>query len=227
MVTLTGSHAFSQFIQDDVILDFTGSYVESYSSSGVTTSKYSGIDKTLDLKISIGLCISKNLTAGLGLQYGHIQNETRFQFYYYDNFILVEKLETKATVFAPLVYLRYNRPVIGKLWFSAELSTMVGKVSTQYESMNMGAKMYPDTMTFHEIEPGNFLRGSEHHENSKILSVSLKPVFSYFLTEKIGLRIGMGGIQYNSYNFEAHEWQVTLNPSSWEYGFFVRFGKKM
>ena len=77
-----------------------------------------------------------------------------------------------------------------------------------------------------EIFVLNFVTGSEGSNNSGLLNISLKPEFAYFISEKAGLLLKVGGLHYNSYDFEEHEWKVSINPALWDYGFFLRFGKK-
>ena len=223
-LAVSGFAAHAQFSKGDVILDLTGSYIESYNSSGVNISRYSSKIKTLDLAISMGYCFTNSFTAGFGIEYINTNELTNYEFYYPNAFTLLERLDSKANIFAPHIFFRYNKNITGKLFFQAELSSTYGFVSTNQESLQVGIRIYGNGVIDDNVLPGTFATGTETSDNSSLFNVALQPEFVYFLSDKIGLLLKIGGIQYNT-DFDAHEWQITLNPSSWEYGFFLRVGK--
>lgn len=223
LVFLTFSNLclYSQFAKGDILVDLTGSYIESIDGSHNGITSFSSKSKALEMSISLSTCVTNSFSIGFGLDYGHVNETDQTRSLFFQKYYLMDETETKATVVAPSLYLRYNRNIFGKLWFMAEFSTAYGFVDSWYESISAGASD-PGL----ESPPLNFFAGSDGSDNSGLLNVSLSPEFAYFLGEKVGLMIKIGGIQYTSYDFEEHEWKVSVNPSTWEYGIFFRFQKK-
>lgn len=225
LVFLTFSNLclFSQFTKGDVLLDLSGSYVESSDGSNGGISSFSSKNKTLEMSISLGTCFSNSFSIGFGLNYGHVNKTDLTRFLFYQRYYLIDQTETKASIIAPGVYLRYNKNVFGKLWFMAEFNTAYGFIDSGYESLSAGS----ENKESEDLEPSlSFVNSYESGDKSGLLNVSLSPEFAYFLGDKVGLMIKIGGIQYTSYDFEEHEWKVSVNPSTWEYGIFFRFQKK-
>lgn len=217
---ITNLLIYSQVKKGDVILDFTGSYIESINNSGVSMSNYSGKTNTIDVGFSFGYSISNSFILGLGIEYDHIKDIRNYSFSYYNAFFLAEQMEIKTNVVSPLFYLKYYKQVFDKLLFSINFNASYGFTDSNYQSMNVGASSF----TQNNFPPFSISNSKDSKGN--YLSIALQPEFNYFLTEKLGLIVKIGGVRYNSYEFKDHEWKISLNPSNWDFGLFLRFGKK-
>ena len=87
--TVSRFMSYSQFAKGDILLDFTGSYVESINSSGGNITSSSLKSKTLDLNLSLGYCFSNSFALGFGLEYGHIDDLSQTRFLFYQRFALL------------------------------------------------------------------------------------------------------------------------------------------
>ena len=221
LVIFSNYWLYSQFTKGDVLVDLTGSYIESVSGSGggITTSATKS--KTLDINLSVGTCISNSFSLGFSIEYGHASNLEKNDIYVFERYILKDQVETKANIIAPGFFLRYDKNVLGKLCFIAEFNTSYGFVNSTYDVISAGSSRLVDLDT-----PLSYVYAYDGSDESEIFNISLSPELVYFLGEKVGLMIKIGGIQYTSFDFKEHEWKVSVNPSTWEYGIFFRFKKK-
>lgn len=220
-MVLTHFLSHSQIKKGDILFDLTGSYVESTSSNGVYVSNYWGKTKSLDAFFSVGYSISNSFIAGVGVGYTHLKETRNYSFMYINNFMLAEQMNIKSSIISPLIYLKYYKQIFGKLLFSANLSSSFGFIDLENESLSAGRISFTQGAN---LSPFN--NSYTEKKESNYLAVSLQPEFSYFLTERWGVMMKIGGIRYNSYDFDEHDWTISFNPNKWEYGVFLKLGKK-
>ncbi|HEX3007275.1 MAG TPA: hypothetical protein VHO90_06630 [Bacteroidales bacterium] len=221
LFVLTHFLSYSQIKKGDILFDLNGSYVESTSGSGVSVSNYWSKNKSLNTFFSVGYSISNSFVAGVGVGYTHLKENRNYTFLYSNNFMLAEQMKIKSSIVSPLIYFKYYKLMFGKLLFSANLSSSFGFIDLDTESVSAGrTSLIQNT----NLSPFNDSYTEKNKSNN--LVVSLEPEFSYFLTERWGVLMKIGGIKYYSYDFEDHDWTISFNPNKWEYGVFLKLGKK-
>ena len=77
----------------------------------------------------------------------------------------------------------------------------------------------------YDSDDGYTTTTSNDDSNPDLFSVEILPELTYFISSKIGLFLGLGGIGYSIVDWESDKsgWLVNFNPTYWEFGLQTEF----
>jgi hypothetical protein len=230
-MTFFTTNIFSQLSKGKLKIDFAGNYIETLDNIHTVAVDLNGRTNLLDLNLSMGYSLSNSIIWGFGLNYGHVKNINHSVLWipsYANNpaFAMDEKIETKSTIIAPLMYFKYYKQLINKLYINFNLSSSYGFVNSKSTTMLIKASSFSGS--YEQLGDQFSLlvsNGNENNKDSYYLSCYLQPEIEYFITDQLGIMIQLGGIRYNNYDGKDHDWRVSFNPSYWSYGLSFSIGK--
>jgi len=224
LILIAWGYSNAQLRKGDVILNLSGNYDENFTNSGVSISSLSGKTKTLNAGVSMGFVTSKSLVLGFGLEYGHIRNVQNYSFLNPGAFLLYETQDIKSNIVAPMVYAKYYKKVMSRIYVGLGLEGNYAFVNSDNGSDIVTVPFINSSGVTSAVQ--STLSSSRESASYEAFNAMLRPEVDCFLTKTLGLSLKVGGARFTSYSFNEHEWHISLNPSSWEYGLFWRFGKK-
>lgn len=204
---------FGQISKGDIIISFDGNYMKTNSENGVTTNMINTNVQYLSIGSSLGYFFSNQFLMGIGLDYNW-GKETRFNEIYFNNFLQQEEMDIKSRVLLPNIYLGFYFPIISKLYFNTNLNFNYGIVKSDYKTFYAGAGP-----SFN-----SYSKSSAKESKSDYFSSRICPELTYFISSKISLCLGLGGIKYSLIDWknENSNWTVNFNPSYWEFGIKIK-----
>ena len=184
-------------------------------------------NKTVDTDFKIGVAVSKSFVLGLGLEYAHT-TENRNYFTYDQTTAREELMTVKSHAILPNIYLKYYKPFFTKFQFALNLNAGYGTIESEYSSITTSITpiVGPGSNEIGTGTSANIVSGYGSSSGINIFVVDLQPEIHYFITPTLGAMVQLGGVSYTLYGLEDHNWIVSLNPSTWSYGLFLRFGPK-
>ena len=219
-------NTFSQIKKGNVLISLDGNYQKTGSAIGVTTNNFSSYGPSLALGISAGVMFSDNWAIGVGLDYGRNKITTVNELVYAAQHIQVESMDTKENIYAPNIFISYYYNIAGKLYLSTSLKFSAGFAKQVSESFI--ASMYiPD------VEPGTITTiddrydrnmSFKHTSDIEFGNITLYPELVYFISNRIGFHLGLGGISYTMPDWETKDsqWLVNFNPQYWQLGIKIK-----
>ena len=224
LIVFSTLDVFAQLSQRDIVISADGNYTQTNFENGVTTNRDNTKGKYLHLGTSIGTFITDKLIIGVGLDYNW-SNEKRMNSLDFDNFMQVGQMEIKSHVILPTVFIGYYQRIIDRLYFNGTLRFSYGKVISETQSVWAGMTI-PDfsSGTTQGVVTENYTRFSLDDSQSDYYSTEVCPELTYFVSPKVGLCLGLGGVKYSMTDFktENSNWSVNFNPSYWNLGVKIK-----
>lgn len=221
------SATHAQIKKGDVLLNLSGNYDENHNYNGVAVSNLSEYSKTLNGGLSAGLAVSNSLVIGAGLEYGRIKNnQTYYSLLDINNSIYTTYNQSKTTtsVIAPMLYAKYLKKAISRIYVGGHFEANYGFAKSESE-FGTSTMAWEKSFSTFSSAPVTTVSGGNADNSTQLLNLMIQPEITCFLTKKLGLSLKAGGVRYTSTNNNIHEWHISLNPSSWEYGLFWKFRK--
>ncbi len=226
LITLSLTSSFAQLKKGDLLLNLYGNYVEDLSTSGVMISHLTQEMKTLNSGISAGIAVSKSWVIGLGLEYAHQKNNQDYSFINYSSFATKNIMETQTSIIAPLAFAKYYKKTFSRIYLGLNIEANYSFAEADMNSIAVTTPVLSGDITAISSAYIPIVREQAESNSSEILNLMLQPEVNFYLTKKLGLSVKIGGVRYTSFDSDNHEWHISLNPNNWEYGLFLRFGKK-
>ncbi len=184
----------AQFTQGSVSLG--GSF--NYTNQKSTNSSSSTISNSnLLLSPELSYMLSHNIAVGFTVG---ISNKTATEpssSYGYNEY------KSKTSIITPSLFIQTFYPIYKKLYWSLRTEVGYGWASntTEYGS-------------------------TKNEDKYNIVGVGISPELDYFLTSKVGLKANFNGFNfahiYKGNNDYTNIFQFDINPSTWNFGFFVK-----
>ncbi len=211
LAVFTTVSLFAQVEKGRVTFSADGNFTKTTSQNGVTSNQTVAQVKEMTLGTSIGFFLTDRFVAGVGLNYLW-NKENRLATTSMQKFLHVESMWLQTKAFAPYIYLGYYYPVANRLYFNSNLNLSYGKAKSKYRSQILGM--------VYDSDDGYTTTTSNDDSNPDLFSVEILPELTYFISSKIGLSLGLGGIGYSIVDWESDKsgWLVNFNPTYWELG---------
>jgi hypothetical protein len=215
--------SFAQPAANKHFFELTGNYVE-------VTQNENSKQKSLDMSMSYGYAVSPSFIAGAALKYNHEKYTSVFTLFYpgttqRPTYMAKTETETVDKVFEPSLFLRYYHPIAKGLYFSSRLDLFTGLMRSESDvSFVQYSNVISDSI---HIGVDNSRYQNETVKDKTYLGFSVQPELTYYLNNHIGIMLKMGGIRYENYQGEYHNWTVDFNPACWSYGLTFSFGKEV
>ncbi len=222
---ISNLNLFSQIEKGHIILSLEGNYMQPTTETGVVNNQNTTEGKYLEIGSSIGCFISNKLIAGIGLDYNWIK-EYRGNQLMINKYYQTEVTKIKSRVFLPNIYLGYYYPVFNRLYINAKLKFSYGKIKTEYNTIVAGSVYDPTNASTLLIDDSSSSYVSEEEGSSNVdfSSIDIIPELSYYVSSRICVCLGFGGISYSisDWDMDYSSWAVNFNPSYWKFGIKIR-----
>ncbi|MGD9931857.1 MAG: hypothetical protein AB7U05_17695 [Mangrovibacterium sp.] len=216
--------AYAQIQKGDLILSAEGNYRKDNRESGVYTNANSVRGSLLDVGGTVGFAFSDRLVAGFGLDY--VRNkETRTNQLFFNDVAQMEEMQLKSKGFVPNLFLGYYFPVIDKLYLSSTLKVSYGRVKSDFGSFYARAEMLPENeLTYLNVSTSSYAGGYSGSSDADLFGLSLSPELTWFATDKFGIYLGLGGIEYalSDWDTDNSNWLISFSPSYWSFGIRIK-----
>lgn len=97
-----------------------------------------------------------------------------------------------------------------------------GKIKTEYETVYAEREMLSSDGLDGFMEDTNLstMNGFFGESDTDYFGTQLDPGLTYFVTDKFGVFLGLGGIKYSLADWESNnsDWSINFNPSEWSFG---------
>lgn len=223
-IGISAIDTFSQIDKGKVIISIQGNYVKSSTSTGGITNQNVTSGKYVSLGASFGSFISERFKIAFGLDYNW-DKELRLSSLFIRPSAAEEQMEIKSSALLPNINFGYYYPVINKLYVSANLKFSYGKIKVDYNSMYMVSQSNPSpVLSDPTSDPTNYFAVSTQTSKYDFFNTGINPELVWFISEKIGLSLGLGGIEYSitDWKNDNSTWSVNFNPTYWELGVKVK-----
>ena len=210
---LISTNLFSQMEKGSFTFLLDGHYMKTSSSTGVSTN-YSATDGNYtSFAPSVAYALTNHLTVGIGADYER-DKEERHNYLYFNHFAHFEMMNIKSKTLLPSLYLGYHHPIANRLFIGSSLKFSYGKIKSSYQTTYAGINEF-------EGGPNNYLNSIGSEAETDYFRVKLYPELTYFLGQRFGLSLGLGGMEYSLYDWEQDTsgWQVNFDPTYWRLGF--------
>ena len=229
MLLFLNFHLSAQTYGNKGVLDFSFNYIESVSNNNSTFSQFKSETNSLDFGLSYGFCFNNHFTWGFGINYGHIKENDLNTIFLMDfnedhDYFGKEALEIKSNIIAPLLYFKYNKQLFNKLYLSTRLTVSYGFVESKSECFNYhsdGSLYFTPVST-----SSSMVTTINDTKKSQYLGITLQPELCYFLTNRLGFIVKLGGVGFTDFEGQDQHWTLSMNPSYWSYGLILSIGKK-
>lgn len=225
LLVLSTMDLFSQIDKGKIIISVNGNYTKSTSENGVLTNQTTVQGKYLNIGASFGYFLTDKFIAGFGLDYSW-NKETRSNTLMINRFSQYEGIDLKSTAVLPNIYLGYYYQVINKLYFNTNLKLSYGKVKSEYNDLLVGDVHYPaDTIiSVTDQYSASYMFSKAGSTEVDFFSAQVLPELNYFVSQKISLCLGLGGIEYSMIDWKTDNSNCTINfsPAYWRFGIKIK-----
>ncbi|WP_423129590.1 hypothetical protein [Gaoshiqia sp. Z1-71] len=216
---LISTNLFSQMEKGSFTFLLDGHYMKTSSSTGVSTN-YSATDGNYtSFAPSVAYGLTNHLTVGIGADYER-DKEERYNHLYFNHFAQAEMMNIKSKALLPSLYLGYHHPIANRLFIGSTMKFSYGKIKSSYQTTYAGME---ELTIIDELQEGsvNYSRSIGSEAETDYFRVKLYPELTYFLGQRFGLSLGLGGMEYSLYDWEqdTSDWQVNFDPTYWRLGF--------
>ena len=218
-MAMISTNLFSQMEKGSLTFLLDGHYMKTSSSAGVSTNYTATDGDYVSFAPSVAYGLTNHLTIGIGVDYER-DKEERYNHLYFNHFAQAEMMHIKSKALLPSLYLGYHHPLTNKLFIGSTMKFSYGEVKTSYQTTYAGVEELTVIDELNEA-PNIYVRSIESETKTDYFRVRLYPELTYFLSERFGLLLGLGGIEYSLHDWEqdTSSWQVNFNPSYWRLGF--------
>lgn len=222
LIVFSTLNLFAQFKKGDIIISADGNYIKTNIGTGVTTNLDFTKGQYLNLGTSIGTFITNKLIVGVGLDYNW-GKETKKNLLNFNDFTQEEIMTVKSNVVLPYIYLGYYQRIADKLYFSTILRFSYGNVKSEYTTTYAGMSIL-NLSSGSTNSSNNYSRGSGGTSESDYFGTEACPELTYFVSTKLGLCLGLGGIKYSMTDWKTgnSNWTINFNPTYWKLGIKIK-----
>ena len=217
-VLTASTSVYSQFCKGDYSISLNGNYYKGSSSSGVATNSFSSIGENLKTYLSIEHYKTSKSYHGFGVG-----------FYWGDNdmtnsllskkFSQIETMNLKSIkIFTNLIY-GYYLQIADNLFINVSTRVGFGVLSTNFDSEYKNYQ-HPYGGTLDQGESADENLSFNSSESYGEFGSSISPEFNYFFSDRFGLCLHLGGIEYSILDWkkDLSFWKVDINPNIWRLG---------
>jgi len=212
-------YSFSQYKKGASFLSINGMYSKNSSETGVNFNSVFIQGKYINAGISLTNIISNNFLIGAGLDYNN-QNETRqSKLIILDRYIQVEDMYLKSNILVPNIFVGYYYKIAKSFYFNTNLKFRLGENYSKTEYLQALATPVTNTSYLSDTSPSSAHNGA-YETKTDYFSTSLLPELTYFISDKTGFTLGLGGIEYalNDWKSENSSFTINFNPNNWLVG---------
>lgn len=216
LIAFSTIHLFAQTDKGKFIFSIEGNYQKTTTESGTTFNSLSVQSKYTNVGIAAGYFITDRFAVGIGLDY-YRNNETRASYLALGQNYQMEVDQIKSTALAPSIHFNYYLPVLPKLYFNGKLKFCYGKIKTDMRSVRASAEPYePYNLTEYIPNSGSYVS----NYNPKFFNARFSPELTWFISSKLGLYLGLGGLEYtiSEWDSDNSSFIINFNPSNWRLG---------
>lgn len=209
---------------NDVVIN--GMYNTTTNQTGVEGNSNSVKSHLLNMGAALSGSMNNHFLIGVGLDYVSQNDDRVSNFTFYNQSIEYLKYETmnlKSHVFLPNVFVGYYSRILDKLYFNSNLKLSYGQINTNTEGQQIDMKynlptngVYPIVGTFDPV----VTYGNKSEDKTDFSSAAIIPEITYYFSNRFGISLGLGGIQYSFTNWKIKNssFSVNFNPSNWQVG---------
>jgi len=210
----------AQMKTGDFIISMDGNYIKNSSSFGVTQNAFTTSNNQLTLSPSISIFANKSLFMGIGADLIWQKNDNTNTLLLSD-YLQMEKMNIKSRAIVPYLFAGYYIPLIKNLYFNGNLKVGYGNLHTDTKSNLAGMTVGTSSSSYPTASESRF------QNDTPFLGTALNPELVYFFSDKLGLSLGLGSIEYDMYDWKTENSSVLVNfnPTYWRVGFKIKFPK--
>lgn len=218
IILATSMTVYSQINKGTISASASGNYYNGSSSSGVVTNGFTTKGQNLNAGISIEYFVKNNYFIGVGFDYNW-GKEDIFSTFSSNPFAQIEIMNVKSNLILPNIFGGYSLHVIDKLYLNMIIKFGYGRYSNNSYSDYIWGQ-HTDGGTIFQAGIVNEILSWESDDHFSYFGSSLSPEINYFFSEKFGLCLGLGGIEYAilDWNKDQSSWIVNFNPDYWKLG---------
>ncbi|MCK9312271.1 MAG: hypothetical protein M0P26_08350 [Bacteroidales bacterium] len=214
---------FAQMEKGDIIISVSGNYIKTTTEDGGYTNQNATQGKYLNFSPSIGTLTKDNTIAGLGLDY-YWTKEKRFNSIRFNGFLQNEVMNAKSKVILPYFYIGYYYHIISKLYLNANFKMGCGVIKSEMNTDYVGTREYDGSSDLTSFDFETYVNGAESSSDYDYFCTNIYPEITYFVSTRLGLCLGIGGIEYSMIDWKKDNssWIVNFNPNYWKFGIKVK-----
>jgi len=213
----------SQFKKGESFFNVNGMYTKTTTETGVNSNFLSVKGKYINGGLSLSAIISDCFLIGAGLDYNNQKEIRNSNLLLLDNSFQAEEMNVNSSFLVPNIYVGYYYGITKGLYFNTNLKLRFGTNSTKVEGQQAYiTSLIPSTdiSTVTELS-----KNYKYETKADYFSTSILPELTYFITNKIGLTIGVGGLEYalRGWDTENSNFTLNFNPNNWQLGMKIQF----
>lgn len=121
---------------------------------------------------------------------------------------------------SPNLFIGYYYPIINKLYFNTTLKVGYGKVKTNYSTIYIGMEELGSNPFVISSYANQYAKSSYADYKYDYFISKIQPAVTYFISNRVGLSISLGGIEYSMIDWKskASDLRVNFDPAYWSFG---------
>ena len=222
-IAFTAFDLHSQFKKGDSFFNVNGMYANTTTETGVNSNSLSVKGKYFNGGVSLSAIISNCLLIGAGLDYNNQKEIRNSNLLLLDNTFQAEEMNVNSSFLIPNIYVGYYYGITKGLYFNTNLKLRLGTNNTNVDGQQVFiSSIFPstDNTALTEIS-----KNYKYEKKADYFSTSILPELTYFVTNKIGLTLGVGGLEYalTGWDTENSNFTLNFNPNNWQLGMKIQF----
>ncbi|WP_010665329.1 hypothetical protein [Marinilabilia salmonicolor] len=220
LLSISSLNLFSQLKKGETVVSLDGNYLKNNTENGVTSNHNASQIKNLNLGASVGYFIADRVELGVGLDY-YWEKESRTNKLMIGDFYQAEVMDLKSNAYLPNIYIGYYHSIIDKLYLSGKVKFGYGKIKSECSTLIAGRSNYPSESSY---SPPPYTTVSQDAYEADLFNVEIIPELTWFISPKVGLSLGLGGVKHTMIDWESENsgWSVNFDPAYWNFGFKIR-----
>ncbi|GHT25602.1 hypothetical protein AGMMS4957_20710 [Bacteroidia bacterium] len=179
--------------------------------------------------LTLGAALNKNWELGVGFEYRHQKMKTMSELYLpFSNEQVMAQQQTETKVSLPVfsLYSAYYIHLSNRFYFTPRLEVGYGQATEKNTAVTETVTLYR-TDEFDYFSPGKSGKELRAFSPPKYdcFAMQLSPELRYFLSDNIGVSLGLGGVQLSlvDWEWDSKQWIANFNPAYWKLGMVVAF----
>jgi len=218
IILATSMSVYSQICKGDYSISVSGNYNKGSNSSGVLTNSFNTKGENINASISIEHYKRSNFYIGIGFDF-HLGNDDISNSLFSKKFTQFENMNVKSILLFPHLNYGYYLQIANDLFLNINARVGYGVLAYDYNSDYMNFQ-HPNGGTLDKITtPAENLKW-DNSDYYRDFGSSLSPELNYFFSEKFGLCLRLGGIEYSILDGDKDNssLNVNFNPNNWRLG---------